>query len=275
MSVVYDEAVKSIMHDQNSVLVTIVETQGSAPGKKGSRMLVCENGKCCGTIGGGDLELFCSKSASDVLTTGKSFTRTFELDSSKQDVISMICGGSVTVEFKFIDKHCSGSDLDLIFGPEAKRPRALIFGGGHVGQDLCPVLNHIGFDVIVLDDRKEYASKSVHPDAKQCLICDYRNISDSIKINSEDYVVIMTHGHAGDRVVLLQACKTDATYIGCIGSRKKVDATKVFLRENNIPESRIAEIHSPIGLPIGGDTPAEISISVAAEIIQHRYEHKA
>jgi len=83
----------------------------------------------------------------------------------------------------------------------------------------------------------------------------------------------MTPGHQADRAVLLQAMRTEATYIGCIGSRKKIAATNAFLMENGIPEEALTRIHAPIGLPIQAEIPAEIAISVAAELILHRARH--
>ena len=102
---------------------------------------------------------------------------------------------------------------------------------------------------------------------------DYEKLSETLTIGPEDYVVIMTPGHQADRAVLLQAMRTDATYVGCIGSRRKIAATNAFLMENGIPEAALARIHAPIGLAIEAQTPDEIAISVAAELILHRARH--
>ncbi len=92
-------------------------------------------------------------------------------------------------------------------------------------------------------------------------------------IRPEDYVAVMTHGHKNDRTVLLQCMKKNPAYIGCIGSRKKVASTHEYLRENGIEQSQIDRLHSPIGIDLLGDTPEEIAISIAAQLIRHRAEN--
>lgn len=270
---VYEETKKTLLNNSDAVVVSIVETQGSSPGKVGCKMLVCPNGKTYGTIGGGNLEKFCTVQAQNVFDTKESFTENFKLNSAEHGKVSMICGGSVTVSFTFFDH--SDTDIETLgkfFNIEKPALRAIIFGGGHVGKALCPILSSIGFDVYILDDRKEFANPEVHPQAKKCILCDYSDISSSISISENDYIMIMTHGHCADREILLQVCKTNATYIGCIGSRKKIESTNQFLLDNGISTDKISKIHSPIGLPIGGNSPEEIAISIAAQVIQHKYQ---
>lgn len=262
MNVVFEETRKTLMHGENAVVCTITDVHGSAPRKAGASMLVRANGKTYGTIGGGDLELFCTKKALEVHETKLSFTGTYELDINKKDEVSMICGGDVTVEFKYIDKDTDVNNIKTILNIDEDNIKVFIFGCGHVGLELAPVLRHLDFDVIMLDDREGI-------DADYTL-CDYSRIGDFAEIGKDDYVVIMTHGHICDREVLLQVCRINPCYIGCIGSRKKVESTNTFLRENGIDESIIKSIHSPIGLPIGGDTPAEIAVSIASQLIQKR-----
>lgn len=148
--------------------------------------------------------------------------------------------------------------------------RACIFGGGHVGKALVPVLANVGFSVTVFDDRADFATAENYPEAEQVILGDYLDIGAKITITPEDYVIIMTPGHQADREVLLQAMRTSATYIGCIGSRNKIARTNAFLMENGVTEAELKRIHAPIGLPIQAQTPEEIAISVAAELILHR-----
>ena len=157
--------------------------------------------------------------------------------------------------------------------PVSRAGRVYIFGGGHVGKALVPVLARVGFHVTVFDNRPELAKPEVYPEAEQVILGDYLHVGAQAAIGPEDYVVIMTPGHQADREVLLQAMRTEATYIGCIGSRKKIAATNAFLMENGIEEAALRRIHAPIGLPIEAQTPDEIAISVAAELILHRARH--
>lgn len=157
--------------------------------------------------------------------------------------------------------------------PICRAGRVYLFGGGHVGKALVPELARVGFRVTVFDNRPAFASKSAHPMAENVLLGDYFDIGKSVTIGKEDYVIIMTPGHQADREVLLQAMRTDATYIGCIGSRHKIAATNRYLLENGIDEAALSRVHSPIGLSILAETPEEIAISITAELILHRARH--
>ena len=145
-----------------------------------------------------------------------------------------------------------------------------IFGGGHVAQELVPVLAHIGFAPVIFEDRPDFAKTELFPDAAATIVGSFSNVGASVSIAPDDYVVIMTRGHQADFEVLRQALLTRATYVGVIGSRSKIATTNKRLIEADIPEAELSRIHAPIGLPILGETPAEIAISIAAELILHR-----
>lgn len=154
--------------------------------------------------------------------------------------------------------------------PIAQRGRVYIFGGGHVAQALVPVLATVGFSVTVYDERPSLADAAHFPTAEQVLIGPYGEVSRRLTLTAHDYAVIMTPGHQGDYLVLAQVLRTPARYIGCIGSSRKVAATKERLRGDGFSEADIARPYSPIGLPIGGETPEEIAISIAAQLIACR-----
>lgn len=156
--------------------------------------------------------------------------------------------------------------------PISRAGRVYIFGGGHVGKALTPVLANVGFRVTVFDNREDFAKPENYPAAEQVIFGDYYHIDENVHITSRDYVVIMTPGHQADREVLLQAMRTPACYVGCIGSRHKIAATNRYLMDNGIPEAALSHIHAPIGLPIFAETPEEIAISIAAELIRCRAE---
>lgn len=145
-----------------------------------------------------------------------------------------------------------------------------LFGGGHVGKELVPLLVKVGFRIVVYDDREAYAKAENYPQAERVIFGDYLHIAERIEITADDYVVIMTPGHQADRELLLQTIRTDAAYIGCIGSKNKVRRTNEYLLANGIEKQALLRIHSPIGLEIYAQTPAEIAVSVAAEMIRHR-----
>ena len=152
--------------------------------------------------------------------------------------------------------------------PIARAGRVYIFGGGHVGQALAPVLSGVGFRVTVYDNRERMAGQ--FPTAERFILGDYGDVGAHVALTSDDYAVIMSPGHQADYELLTQVLRSPATYIGCIGSRHKVAATTARLLADGFAEADAARIHSPIGLAIGAETPAEIAISVAAELIAHR-----
>ena len=154
--------------------------------------------------------------------------------------------------------------------PISQGERVYVFGCGHVSRELVPVLAHVGFSVTVYDNRPGLASREHFPAADQVLLGEFTRFGEQITITDRDYVVIMTPGHQADYEVLERVLRTPARYVGCIGSKAKVAATQKKLREAGISEADIQRTVSPIGLPIGGETPAEIAISIAAQMIACR-----
>lgn len=149
--------------------------------------------------------------------------------------------------------------------------RVYLFGGGHVSQELVPVLAHIGFRCVVMEDRAEFASPALFPGAWQVILGDYSRISDYFQIGQQDYVCVMTRGHASDTVVQAQVLRCRPSYCGVIGSRHKAAGVRRVLKEEYGLEDRELDlVTTPIGLDIQSETPAEIAISIAAQLIQHR-----
>ena len=145
-----------------------------------------------------------------------------------------------------------------------------LFGGGHVGQALTPVLAKVHFAVVVLDDREDFTDPALFPGAYDVRLCDLLDIGKSVTIGPEDYVCIMTRGHSNDLDVEDQVLKTPARYIGVIGSRHKTRTIDKLLMERGHIKEALERAVSPIGLDIGGETPEEIAISIAAQMIAVR-----
>ena len=153
--------------------------------------------------------------------------------------------------------------------------RVYVFGGGHVAQELVPVLAHVGFRCVVMDDRPEFANPALFPTAEQVVLGDFRNIAASVTIGSEDYVCVMTRGHAGDTIVQAQVLRCRPCYCGVIGSRHKAAGVrKVLSEEYGLSEEELNQVTTPIGISVQAETPAEIAISIAAQMIQHRASRK-
>ena len=169
-----------------------------------------------------------------------------------------------------------GSDRVLYEGepacyvePLSARGTVYIFGGGHVARALAPLLMQAGFRTAIFDSRPEVASREEFQGIP-VMVGDYTRILDRISLLEDDYAVVMTPGHQSDLEVLEQVLRTPVGYVGCIGSRSKAARVRELLLEAGIAPKDIERIHSPIGLPIGGKSPMEVAISVAAQLVAHR-----
>lgn len=146
-----------------------------------------------------------------------------------------------------------------------------IFGAGHVAQKLAVMAEMVNFKTIILDDRNEFANRERFKDAYNIIIIEsFDNIFKQIEVNKESYIIIVTRGHAYDKDVLAQALKTDARYIGMIGSKTKVKHIFSKLVEEEFLQSDIKRVFAPIGLDIYAQTPEEISVSIIAQMIKIR-----
>jgi xanthine dehydrogenase accessory factor len=151
-----------------------------------------------------------------------------------------------------------------------------IFGAGHVSQKLALVTNMIGFQTVVIDDRPEWANVERFPMADEVVVpAAMAGVFETLPINDQSYLIIVTRGHLQDKVVLEQALRTPAAYIGMIGSRRKRELIYAELESQGVPRSRLEQVHSPIGIPIEADSPEEIAVSIAAELIQVRARRAA
>jgi xanthine dehydrogenase accessory factor len=144
-------------------------------------------------------------------------------------------------------------------------------GAGHVAVPTARIAALVGFRVVVLDDRPEYANPERFPEAhKTIVVDDFNRALAGLEIDEDSFIVIVTHGHQYDREVLEQSLKTSACYIGMISSRRKKAAIFEALLSRGFKPTDLDKVHSPIGLEIGGETPEEIAVSIVAELIKER-----
>ena len=238
-------------NDGESVaLCILVQTEGSVPQKAGAKMLVYPDGSIEGTIGGGHLEAEVIEEALQAIE-GR-FCRTVNLELTEAH--GHTCGGRVLVYIE----------------PIVAKPRLVIFGAGHVGRALCRLGRLAGFQVIIGDDRPEYANRDNLPDADGVVRVTWEDALSDISVDNNTYVVIATRGHSHDFQVASQVLETSARYIGLVGSKKKRSALADFLTGKNFTEKEIRRIVIPVGLPIGSVTPEEIAISIVAQLIENR-----
>ena len=148
-----------------------------------------------------------------------------------------------------------------------------IFGAGHVSQKIAPLSESVGFNTVVLDDRAEYANRSRFPEVAEVrVISDFQGCVPGLNVDKDSYLVIVTRGHLHDKTVLAQALRTQAGYIGMIGSRTKRDRIYQALREEGFSEQDLGRVYSPIGTKIEAETPEELAVSIVGELIKVRAE---
>lgn len=145
-----------------------------------------------------------------------------------------------------------------------------IFGGGHVAQALVPALSAVDFRCVVLEDREDFCQKERFPLAENTMLIDNNRVTDFITVRQDDYIVIMTRGHKDDTVIQAQILRTPAHYIGVIGSARKTAGVFAILRDQGFTDQDLSRITTPIGLDIRAETPAEIAVSITAQLIQVR-----
>lgn len=164
-------------------------------------------------------------------------------------------------------------ETDFFVEIYVKNPQLIILGGGHVSQTVAKIGKMLGFHVTVMDDREEFVTKERFPDADRLIQGTYEEIPEKIPVYENAYYVIVTRGHLGDSASARQILKRPYVYLGMIGSRNKVKLTREKLLREGFTEDQLDTIHAPIGLPIGGHMPAEIAVSITAEIVQEKNKY--
>ncbi len=147
-----------------------------------------------------------------------------------------------------------------------------VFGAGHVARELVPLLSHLGFKCIVLDDRAEFADAAAFPQAEHVQQVDFTKLQEVCSLTAKDYAVVMTRGHVHDANVERYLLTTPVGYIGIMGSKNKAAMARAALLADGYSEQQLARVITPIGIDIGSETPAEIAVSIAAQLIQTRAE---
>jgi xanthine dehydrogenase accessory factor len=166
-----------------------------------------------------------------------------------------------------LDKN---NQIEFFLEPVLDKPHLTVFGAGHIAQPLVKICSLLDFSITVVDDREEFLNFNNFPTADQLLTLPYKEFFANSNIKENDFLVIVTRGHQYDYQVLKNVIDSQAKYIGMIGSSRKIKTVYDKLREDGISEEKLKQVHAPIGLDIGSETPAEIAVAIAAEIIAVR-----
>jgi xanthine dehydrogenase accessory factor len=233
-------------------LCVVIKTTGAVPRHAGTKMLVFPDGRSEGTVGGGGVEQAALKAAMEAFTDGMPRTVSYSLKGDS-DASLGVCGG----------------DMEVYIEPQLLADTLLIIGAGHLGRALAQAAKPFGFEIIVSDERKDLLDPAVF-EGCQLLHAEMAQLSGKIEIGPRTFIVDVSHGSDVDIAGLPSILKSQAAYIGVIGSKKRWATTLAGLRTRGVSEELIAKAKSPIGLAIKAETPEEIAISILAEVIEKR-----
>jgi xanthine dehydrogenase accessory factor len=243
---------------QPVALVTVTKCLGSTPCVLGSRMIITEDKEIYGTIGGGKLEFLAIEKAMVALNENK--------------IIES--GYTLGPEFE----QCCGGKVEFMIEPMNQTPELFLFGAGHIGQEIVQLLVGTPFKVNLIDSRENWFNeKELDESINQCEVSeiDFKTFRDAVRWGKSCYILVLTHNHAIDFDIISMALQNETKFLGLIGSKtKKARFNNMLIKEMNIKEG-MSNVVCPIGLPIGGDTPKEIAISVVAQLLQVHYQATA
>jgi xanthine dehydrogenase accessory factor len=224
-----------IAAQEPAVLATVVDVQGASPARAGAQFVLHADGTRTGTVGGGNLEAAVLADAREALRRSEPWLACYSLTPEGPDAVNALCGGEIRVFLQ----------------PYLPPPQLVIVGGGHIGRPLQVLATEVGFDVLMVDvEPGRAAAGSVG----------------ELRLREGAYVVLIPTDYLADEAALREALASPARYIGVIGSRAKCQTIRDRLRADGYGEAELARVYAPIGLDLGGHTPAEIALAILAEI---------
>jgi xanthine dehydrogenase accessory factor len=232
-------------------LVTITGSTGSTPQRVGAKMLVYEDGRTVGTIGGGCYENEAFWKAREAIKSRKPLNMSFELNDDFAQETGLVCGGQ----------------MDVFIEPVESSPELYVFGAGHVGHFVGKMAHEVGFRVHVIDDREKFANSERFGADIDVIVDDIPTWLEKHSLSATTYAVVVTRGHRHDLETMRGLLRTPLRYLGLIGSKAKVKRIFDMLREEGVTPDTLRPVHAPIGLDIGAITPQEIAVSIVAELI--------
>jgi xanthine dehydrogenase accessory factor len=244
----YNEIQGALQRGERIAVATVVKTIGAAPCGVGTKMLIRGDGSARGGFGGAKVDAQVGEQALQALRESRSYLAHAHLD---PDQAVGSCGATLEL---FIE----------VLYPE---PRLIIAGAGNVAQALVLLAARLDFRIVVVDDRRDLADPQVFGDRVQLVFGDIPATLRDLEPDEASWVVIVTRGHHLDKNALRAALETNARYVGMIGSPGKIKHIFRDLLKDGISRERLAQVHSPIGLDLGAETPEEIALSIAAEML--------
>ena len=299
----WNKTYQKLQDKQYLILLLVVESKGSSPGRQGFKMFVASD-EIYGSIGGGVMEYQLVEDAKKLLqTTFKPFIKRQIHKGKISEGSGMICSGEQTVLFYSLSENHleiiknlsdakgvlnispiaflfnENSTLDSQFQWQLNdawqyqeqiqfQNKLYIFGAGHVGLALSKIASHLDFEIHLFDNRTGLNTFEQNDFAHYKSIINYKNSLDYIQLNEQSYIVIMTNSFVEDKIVLEQLLDKKPKYLGVLGSKAKLKTMFDAFEENDIPKAQLEQVHAPIGLKIHSKTPEEIAISILGEMIR-------
>lgn len=250
---IYDEIQAALRNGERVVVATVVKTVGAAPCGVGSKMLVHPDGTTYNSFAGPQTDGKVVQEALKAIGDGNSYMTHVHLDADQGEAVGS-CGATLEVFFE-------------VLRPE---PRLILAGAGYVAQALARLSTYLDFSIVVVDDRRDLADPQVFGDKVQLTFGDIPQTIRELEPDAASYIVVVTRGHHLDKDALRAAIETNAGYVGMIGSPSKVRRIFRDLLKEGVSRERLEQVHAPIGLDLGAQTPDEIALSIAAEMVMLR-----
>ena len=283
-------------------LATVVATRRSAPRPVGSKLAVSERGELAGSVSGGCVESDVAETAREVIASGRPVLRSYGYADERAWEVGLPCGGEIEVFVEPLDGELPDPDVaavqyTVVAGPRigtrwldapngarsglvelegetvfaevlGPPPTLLVLGAGDIAEALCSIMGVVGWRTVVADPRPRFATPERVPSAGELVVARPEEVLD--RVAPDTAVVALTHETRFDVPLLAGALERKAFYLGALGSRRSAERRCELLLEAGVPAERIDRISAPIGLDIGGETPAEIALSIAAELVAAR-----
>lgn len=242
-------AAAALQRREPAVMVTVVNSRRVDNGVKlGAKLLIRADGASHGSLGSEELDRVAREQAAETVEAGEPRLQQYLPDGAPAP-------------------RRSRAHVQLLFEPLLPPDRLLVIGAGHIAVPLHEIGKILGFEVIVVDDREDYATAERFPHADEVHCISFRTVPAQLAIDRTTYLVLVTRAHEHDEEVLSQVADSPAPYIGMIGSKRRVLTVYRRLLEEGITPEQLGRVYAPVGLAINARTPQEIAVAVMAEIV--------
>jgi len=251
----YQQVLKAKKENKVYAVASVVQTEGNTPRKPGAKMLVLADGTTHGTVGGGIVEKQAIEDCLAAMKSGKTTLKTYSAVSQEVVDKGLVCGNNMTI---FIE-------------PGEQLPYLYLCGCGHVAQAVLPLAKTLGYYVVAIDARDITGYEEALAPADELHILESFDKIGDLEFVPGAAFIACSFSHKTDGDILNVILSKEPSYVGMLGGKPKIRALFTRLKENGYSEEVLKKIHAPIGLDIGGEKPAEIAVSIMAEILAARY----